>query len=49
MIKAMCSRKVVDKTTTEEQMDMMGLKKIVYGLATAIGVRWYGYALRIAF
>ena len=33
--KAMCRRKVDDKPTTEEQMDMLGLKETVGGLATA--------------
>ena len=45
-MRAMCSRKVVDRKTTEEQMDMLGLKEIIDRLATANGVRWYGYMLR---
>ena len=27
MVRAMCSQKVVDRKTTEEQMDMLGLKE----------------------
>ena len=42
----MCGQKVVDKKTTEEQMDMLGLKKTIDRLATANGVRWYGHVLR---
>ena len=40
MMRAMFSQKVVDKkTTAEKQMDMLGLKKTVDGLATANEVR----------
>ena len=46
MMRAMCSQKVVDRKTTEEQMDMLGLKKTRDRLATANGVRWYGHVLR---
>ena len=46
MIRAMCIRKVVDRKTTKEQMDMLGLKETVDGLAKANGVRWYVYVLR---
>ena len=46
MVRAMCGRKVVDKKTTEEQMDMLGLKETVGGLSAANGVRWYGNVLR---
>ena len=41
MVRAMCGRKVVDRITTEEQLDMLGLKETVGGLATANGVKWY--------
>ena len=27
MVRAMCSQKVVDRKTTEKQMDMLGLKE----------------------
>ena len=44
-MRAMCGQKVVDRKT-EEQMDILGLKEIIDRLATANGVRWYGYVLR---
>ena len=46
MVRAMCGQKVVDKKTTEEQMDILGLKETIDRLATASGVRWYGDVLR---
>ena len=46
MVRTMCRQKVVDRKTTEEQMDMLGLKKTIDRLATANGVRWYGHVLR---
>ena len=46
MVRAMCGKKVVYRKTTEEQMDMLGLKETVDQLATANGVRWYGHELR---
>ena len=46
MVRAMCGQKVVDGETTEEQMDMLGLKETIHRLATANGVRWYGHVLR---
>ena len=39
----MCSRKVVHKKMTEEQLE---LKKSIDWLATENGVRWYGHVLR---
>ena len=45
MVRAMCGQKVVDKMTTEKQMDMLGLRKTIDGLATANGVTWYGHVL----
>ena len=42
----MCGQKIVDRKTTEEQMDMLGLKETIDRLATANGVRWYGHVLR---
>ena len=35
MVRAMCSQKVVDRKTTKEQMDMLGLKETIDQLATA--------------
>ena len=46
MVGAMCGQKVVDRKMTEEQMDMLGLRKTIDRLATANGVRWYGHVLR---
>ena len=46
MVRATYGQKVVDKKTIEEQMDMIGLKETIDWLATANGVRWYGYVLR---
>ena len=46
MVRAMCYQKVVDRKTTEEQMDVLGLKENIDQLATANGVRWYGHVLR---
>ena len=46
MVRAMCSQKVVDRKTTEEQMDMLRLRETIDRLATANGVRWYGHVLR---
>ena len=43
MVRAMCGGKVVDRKTTEEQMDM---KETVDGTVTANGVVWYGHGLR---
>ena len=41
MVRAMGGQKVVDRKTTEEQMDMLGLKETIDRLATANEVRWY--------
>ena len=46
MVRAMCGRKVANKKTTQEQMDMLELKEIVERLTKANGVRWYGHVLR---
>ena len=46
VVRAMCSQKVVDRKTTEKQMDMLRLKETIDRLATANGVRWYEHALR---
>ena len=42
----MCGRKVADRKTTEELMNMLGLKEIIDRLATANGVKWSGHVLR---
>ena len=36
---------MLDRKTTEEQMDMLGLKETIDRLATANRVRWYGHVL----
>ena len=46
MGRAMCSQKVVNRKTIEEQLDMFGLKETIDQLATANGVRRYGHVLR---
>ena len=46
MVRAMRGQKIVDRKTTEEQMEMLGLKETIDRLATANGVRWYGRVLR---
>ena len=43
MVRAMCGQEVVDRKTTEKQMDKLGLKETIDQLATANGVRWYGH------
>ena len=45
-MRAMCGQEVVDRKTTEEQMDMLGLKETIDQLATANGVKWYRHVLR---
>ena len=42
MVKAMCDQKIADRKT-EEQTNMLGLKKTIDQLATTNGVRWYGH------
>ena len=46
MVRVICGLRVLDKTTTEEQKDKLGLEETVDGLATANGVRWYEHVLR---
>ena len=46
MVRAMCGQKVVDRKTTEKQMDMLVLKETINRLATENEVRWYGHVLR---
>ena len=35
MVRARCGRKIVDKKTTEEQMNILGLKETINRLTTA--------------
>ena len=46
MVRAMCGQKVVNRKTTEEQMEMWGLRETMDQLTTANGVKWYGSVLR---
>ena len=46
MMRAICGQKVVHRKTTEEQMDIVGLRETIEWLTTANGVRWYGHVLR---
>ena len=46
MVRATCGQKAVDRNTTEEQMDMLGLNDTIDQLATANEIRWYGHVLR---
>ena len=39
MARAMCGWKVVGRKITEKQMEMLGLKDTVHGLAKANGVK----------
>ena len=39
MVRAMCGQNVVDRKTTEEQMDMLEMKETIDRLATANGVK----------
>ena len=46
MVRAMCSQKVVDTKTTEEQTVILGLKETINQLTTVNKVRWYRHVLR---
>ena len=46
MVRAMSGQKVVDKKTTEEQIDTLEVKETINRLATENIVRWYGHVLR---
>ena len=42
----MCGVKLVEKTNTEELINMLGLKEAADMLARANGMRWYSHVLR---
>ena len=42
----MYGAKLMEKTRTEDLMEMLGLKETVVQMAKANGVRWYGHVLR---
>ena len=46
MVRAMCGQKVVDRKSTEELMDMLGLRNTIDWFGTPNGVRWYGHVFR---
>ena len=46
MVRAMCGVKLVERRSTDELMDMLGLHETVDRMARASGVRWYGHVLR---
>ena len=46
MVRAMCGQRVVDRKTTEEQIDMLGLKETIDQLATANEAKRKGRVLR---
>ena len=43
---AVCCKFELVFLSTDEQMDMLGLKETIHQLATANEVRWYGHVLR---
>ena len=45
-VRAMCGQKVVDRKTTEKQMDMLGFKETIDWLATVNRVRCYEHVLQ---
>ena len=45
-MRTMYGQKIIDKKTTEEQMNMLGLKETLDWFATANGIRSHGHALR---
>ena len=47
MVRAMCSQKVVETKTTEEQTVILRLKETIDRLATVNEVRWYRHVLRM--
>ena len=44
-MRIMSGQKVVDRKTTKEQIDLLGLKETIGQLATVNEVRWYGHVL----
>ena len=45
-MRAICGVKLMDKTTIEELMDLLGLNERLDKMAKANGVQWYGYVLK---
>ena len=46
IVRAMCGAKLMEKTRTEDLMEILGLKETAVQMAKANGVRWYGHVLR---
>ena len=46
MVRAMCGAKRMEKKSTEDLMEMLGLKETVVRMAKGNVVRWYGHVLR---
>ena len=42
----MCGVKLMDKKSSKDLMQMLGLNETIDHLARATSVRWYGYVLR---
>ena len=42
----MCDAKLMEKKSTEDLLEMLGLKQTVVQMAKASGVRWYRHVLR---
>ena len=45
-MRTMCGAKLIEKKSTEDLMEMLGLKETVVQMAKANGMRWYGHVLR---
>ena len=45
-MRATCGAKLMEKTRTENLMEMLGLKETAAKMAKASGARWYGHVLR---
>ena len=46
MIRAMCGVKLLDRRSSEELMDMLGIKESLDRMAKISSIRWYGHLLR---
>ena len=46
MVRAICGAKLTEKKSTEDLMEMLGLKETVVQMAKTNGVRRYGHVLR---
>ena len=46
MIRALCGVNLLDQRSSEELIDMLGIKKSLDRMAKARSMRWYGHVLR---